>query len=249
MTRMILTATAALALLAGCNKNDGGNAAAAADKPVTAAPVAAPGGDWTKVVVKTPEGGYRIGNADAKVQLVEYAAFSCPHCREFEEQAMQPLVDNYVKKGLVALEFRPFLNSPLDMPASLLARCNGESAVFGLTRALFAHQEDWFKQVQALGQEGFQALDALPVEQRSGALADKTGLLGWAAQNGIPRAKAQSCLADQNAATELVKIQSDGIAKYNIPGTPSFILNGTMVDIQRGTPVWTQVEAAIKAAL
>ena len=52
---------------------------------------------------KTPEGGFLMGNPNAKVKLVEFGSLTCPHCAEFEEQGGKPLVDNYVKKGLVQL--------------------------------------------------------------------------------------------------------------------------------------------------
>lgn len=248
MTRSLFLLAAAAVSLAGC-KQPASVDAAAANAPVTAAPVAAPGGDWTKVVSKTADGGYRMGNPEAKVQLVEYAAFTCPHCREFEEAAMTPLMDNYVKKGFVALELRPFMLSPLDMPASIIARCGGEATSFGLTRALFAHQKDWIAKVQSLPPATLQALDNQPPEKKIAALADLTGLTEWAAKNGLPRAKAEQCLANQAEATELVRMNSDAVSKYNVNQTPSFLINGKLVEIKNGTPVWQQLEAAIKGNL
>ena len=45
------------------------------------AKVAAPAGKtWNDVVEKTAEGGYRMGNPDAPVKLLEYGALSCSHC-------------------------------------------------------------------------------------------------------------------------------------------------------------------------
>jgi len=39
------------------------------------------------------------------------------------------------------------------------------------------------------------------------------------------------------------------VSQYNIPGTPSFILNGKMIEMKAGETVWDQVDAALKAAL
>ena len=36
---------------------------------------------------KTPEGGFVMGNPNAKVKLIEFGSLTCPHCAEFEEQA------------------------------------------------------------------------------------------------------------------------------------------------------------------
>src|SRR3546814_4508496 len=62
--------------------------------------------DWTKVVVATTEGGVRMGNPDAPVKLIEFASFTCPHCREFNEAAADVLKSKYVASGKVSLEFR-----------------------------------------------------------------------------------------------------------------------------------------------
>src|SRR5262249_24688328 len=53
---------------------------------VAAAVPARPGAvDWSRTVVKTPAGGFLMGNPKAKVKLVEYGSLACPHCRHFEE--------------------------------------------------------------------------------------------------------------------------------------------------------------------
>ena len=66
-------ALASAALLAtACNAEKGATNTSAAE--VTAAAVPAPNnGDWSTVVSKTPEGGFVMGNPNAKVKLVPYA--------------------------------------------------------------------------------------------------------------------------------------------------------------------------------
>src|SRR4051794_34300657 len=60
--------------------------------------------DWARTVVATPAGGFRMGNAAAKVRLVEYGSLACPHCRHFEETGYKPLVDQYVRTGRASYE-------------------------------------------------------------------------------------------------------------------------------------------------
>ena len=116
-------------------------------------PLPAPNnGDWSTVVTKTAEGGFVMGNPNAKVKLVEFGSMTCPHCAEFEEQGGKPLIDNYVKKGLVSWEFRNFVRDPFDMAATLLARCGGEANFFGMTRTLFHDQKNWIGKMQAADQ-------------------------------------------------------------------------------------------------
>ena len=134
----LFLASAAL-LATACNAEKG--ATNSSGPEVTAAAVPAPNnGDWSTVVTKTPEGGFVMGNPNAKVKLVEFGSMTCPHCAEFEEQGGKALIDNYVKKGLVSWEFRNFVRDPFDMAATLLARCGGEANFFGMTRNLFHDQ-------------------------------------------------------------------------------------------------------------
>src|SRR3546814_11139193 len=88
-----------LALLtAACNQDAAtNNADAAANKLAPAR-----GKDWTKVVVATTEGGVRMGNPDAPVKLIEFASFTCPHCREFNAAAEDVLTSKYVASGKVS---------------------------------------------------------------------------------------------------------------------------------------------------
>jgi len=46
-----------------------------------------------------------------------------------------------------------------------------------------------------------------------------------------------------------VQMQNDATSAYDIPGTPSFLLNGELVKIEPGSTPWHQVESKIKAAL
>ncbi|MDH5643114.1 MAG: DsbA family protein, partial [Gemmatimonadota bacterium] len=53
-------------------------------------------------------GGYTIGNADAPVEIVEYADFECPACRETWALTMIDVKERLVRDGLVRLTFRDF---------------------------------------------------------------------------------------------------------------------------------------------
>ena len=240
----LILGSAAL-LATACNAEKGAGNSAAPE--VTAAPVAAPNnGDWSTIVTKTPEGGFLMGNPNAKVKLVEFGSMTCPHCAEFEEQGAKPLIDNYVKKGLVSYEFRNYVRDPFDVTASLIARCGGEASFFGLTRGLYAEQRDWVGKIQAADPAKMQALQTMSPGQQFATVADVAGLKQFAAMRGVPRAKAEACLADEAAVNQLVQMNSDAQSTYNIPGTPSFLINGTLVD---NTAAWTQLEPKIKEAL
>jgi len=241
---VLFLASAAL-LATACNAEKGASNATGAE--VTAKPVPAPNnGDWSTVVSKSPEGGFIMGNPGAKVKLVEFGSLTCPHCAEFEEKGAQALVDNYVKKGLVSWEFRNYVRDPFDMTATLLARCGGEASFFGLTRNLFADQRTWVGKIQAADQATIQRLQTMAPAQQFSAIADLGGLKQYASMRGVPRAKGEQCLANEAEINKLVQMNTDAGTTYSIPGTPAFLINGSLVE-QAAT--WDKLEPAIKDAL
>ena len=242
----LFLASAAL-LATACNAEKGASNAGSGPE-VTAAPVPAPNnGDWSTIVSKTPEGGFLMGNPNAKVKLIEFGSMTCPHCAEFEEQGGKDLIDNYVKKGLVSWEFRNFVRDPFDMTASLLARCGGEASFFGLTRNLFADQRDWVGKIQEADPAALQALQGAPPAQQFSTIAELGGLKQYASMRGVPRAKADQCLGNQAEIDQLVQMTSDAVSTYpGFPGTPTFIINGQMVE---NTATWELLEPKLKEAL
>ena len=239
--------TASLALLAACNAEKGGTAATT-NTPLTTAAVAAPnGGDWSTVTAASPEGGMVMGNPAAKVKLIEYGSLTCPHCREFDEKGAKPLIDNYVKKGLVSWEFRNFVRDPYDITATLVARCGGPSSFFGLMRSLYADQENWIGKLQTVDQAKIAAMQNLSPQQQFAGIADWAGFPAFAALRGVPRAKTAACLADPAAATKLVQMNSAVVEQYPaFQGTPTFIINGKMVD---NTATWDLLEPKLRDAV
>jgi len=71
-----------LFLLAGCNQNPTASNEAEAKSAANAGAGAIKGG-WVENVTATADGGFRIGNPNAKVKLVEYASLTCSHCADF----------------------------------------------------------------------------------------------------------------------------------------------------------------------
>ena len=239
-------AGAALVALAACSADKATTNGTAATN-TAATPVAPPAnGDWSSVVSQTPEGGFVMGNPNAKVKLIEFASLTCPHCAEFEEQGVQSLVDNYVKKGLVSFEFRNFVRDPYDITAALISRCGGPTSFFGLTRAFFASQTDWIGKIQTADPKQMEALQSQGPQAQFKALSEIAGFPAFAAMRGVPKAKTEACLADPAAATQLVQMNSDAVSSFNITGTPTFVLNGETLEAER---TWATVEPKIKAAL
>ena len=245
MKALIGTGALALALLlGGCSKGgDSGQSAANSAAPLTKLP--APNGDWTQIVSETPEGGYRMGNPDAPVKLVEYASITCPHCAEFTEKAADPLTSKYVKSGQVSWEYRPYMLFPSDAGIFLLLKCQGPNPFFQLTEQLYADQQNWAGKLQAMTPEQAQQIDALSPAQKAAALVKVTGLDQFFRQRGMPEARIESCLADGQALQKLGSIVELG-NKEGVTGTPTFFINGKIVP---DVAAWEGREPPVRGAI
>jgi protein-disulfide isomerase len=198
--------------------------------------------DWTKVVVATPEGGFRMGNPAAKVKLVEYGSLTCPHCAAFSREGEQPLIQKYVKSGRVSYEYRNFVLNNVDVVASLLARCAGPG-FFRVVDTMYATRDQWLKKADALTEAERAEVNALPVGQRLVRVADLIGLTDIAARAGVPPVRGKQCLADKAAFDRLGQIY-EAATKLGVPGTPTFFINGARTDV--GT--WPTLEPLIRSA-
>src|SRR3954452_8702785 len=186
-----LACALALVAVAGCNSKQGD---AATNAPLNAKAVPPPkGGDWSTVVSATPEGGFAMGNPTAKLKLIEYGSLTCPHCREFDEKGVPPLLANYVKTGLVSWEFRNYVRDAFDLTAALIARCNGAKSFFPLARAFYKDQAQWVGKIQTAPQDQIEQRQNLPPNQQFVALAKCAAFPNWAAARCIPVAKTNQC--------------------------------------------------------
>lgn len=242
----LLVAAAGILTSAACNADKGSNGTTAtqSELPTVAAPA---NGDWSQIVIKTPEGGFLMGNPQAKVRLIEFGSMTCPHCAEFDETGVQPLVDKYVKTGQVSWEFRNYVRDGFDLAATLVTRCGGEKSFFPMTRALYGAQKSWLDRIQGTPQPQLEALQGLPPERQFLELSKVAGFQQFAAMRGVPEAKSTQCLTDQNAVNQLVQMTSDATTQYpDFSGTPNFVINGKL-DNKIGR--WPDLEAALKTAL
>lgn len=184
--------------------------------------------DWSRVVVVTPEGGFRIGNPAAKTRLIEYVSYTCPHCGHFAAESHGPLKAGWIARGTVSLEVRNIIRDRFDLAAALLAHCGGIARFPGNHDALFANQTAWFSLAQAYKPT------ALPANPSHAAMltdiADKTGLIALMQKRGVTPAQSRACLANEQAANALFAMTQRSVEQEKVTGTPSFALNGSLVE-------------------
>jgi protein-disulfide isomerase len=208
--------------------------AAASSKPAAAH-------DWSRTVVVTPEGGFRMGNPAAKVKLVEYGSLACPHCRHFEETGYKPLVQHYVRTGQVSYEFRNLLINGPDISVSLLARCSGPARFFTMSEYVYATQPQWQKKIEDLSDAEKAALGQMTDQQRVVRFAEVAGLPQIAARFGVNAAQSRQCLADPKGLQRLLDMTKAAMDS-GINHTPTFVINGKVTD----AATWEQLEPLLK---
>jgi hypothetical protein len=184
---------------------------------------AAPAIDWTKKVTQTAEGAFVLGNPSAKTRLVEYVSYTCDHCAHFSNESSAALKSRYVASGGTAVEVRHAVRDPIDLAATILARCTGLSRFFAAHEKLFATQEQWFGAGVRYAQANQAALDKAPGPERVKMLAKAAGL---GTLVGLTDAQANACLANPAMQKPVMAMTNEAWRTRKIPGTPHFLVNG-----------------------
>lgn len=192
-------------------------------------------------VTATAEGGMRMGNDNARAALVEYVSYTCPHCATYDAQSHEALRRQYVARGTTSVEVRPLVRDALDLATAVVARCGTPARFFERHHALMARQQDMFAAAQT-AQSGWAGV---PTAQRLARIADDTGVIAAVAPLGVTEVQARACLADEAAVRRIVAIVERGSA-LGVRGTPSFLLNGQLLD---GVHNWAALQPRLDAAL
>ena len=182
--------------------------------------------DWTRTVEATAEGGYRMGNPNAPLKLVEYASITCPHCAQFAAAASATLRNDYVRTGRLSWEVRPYLIFPSDPGIFMLMQCQGAGSFFELSDVLFAAQEDWSHRLMHQREQ----LSGLSTRQLVPAAVRASGVDHIFRDRGMTDARIDSCLADEAGLQRLVT-NHRRYAAEGVNGTPSFYLNGQALPV------------------
>lgn len=148
-----------------------------------------------------------MGPADAKVTVVEYASFTCPHCATFHKEQFKQLKTEYVDTDKVQFIYRDVFFDRFGLWASMVARCGGEERFFGISDMIFEQQRDWI----GTGQD--------PV-----AIANNLRKIGKVA--GLEDDQLEACLNDQDKAKALVAWFQQHAESDDISSTPTLVING-----------------------
>jgi protein-disulfide isomerase len=158
--------------------------------------------DMAKALEPGPLPELSIGDPSG-VAVIEYGSLTCPHCAHFDKDVWPAFKAAYVDTGKVRYIFREYSRNKLDVAAFMLARCNGDDKAFATIELLFATQEQW-------------AFVEKPID----------GLATILKPTGLTRDSIVACLNDQAKANALIKIDEAADEKFDVKGTPTFIVDG-----------------------
>lgn len=155
------------------------------------------------------QSGHKLGSDDAPAKLIQYEDFRCHFCLTYTLNHEGYLVEEFVKKGLLQIEFRHYpVLGDASVRAAMAATCAADQdGLFEYANRLFAIQVT-------------QGTDS--------DLYETEGLVALAGEVGLDTAAFSACLVSEDT---LIKVEGDVAQARAIgfTGTPSFSLNGLPV--------------------
>jgi protein-disulfide isomerase len=143
------------------------------------------------------------GPANARVTIVEFSDFECPHCRELRT-VLQSVEARYPQIRLVYKDFPLTQLHPWAETAALGARC------------AFEQSPDSFWKIYDLIFDNQDTISAANVYDQ---------LVGFAGQIGLDTDSFKTCMSSSEAKQAVEANHADGVA-LNVNSTPTLFING-----------------------
>lgn len=147
-----------------------------------------------------------MGAADAPVEVIEYASYTCPHCASFHANQFPQLKENYIDTGKIRFVYREVYFDRFGLWASMVARCGGQERFFAISDMIYEKQREWTS-------SGDPATIAEEL-QKFGRIA------------GLDQATLDECMSDGVFAQSLVAWFQENAERDAISSTPSFLIDG-----------------------
>ena len=160
-------------------------------------------------VLEITENDFVIGDEDASITIIEYASLSCSHCADFHINTLPKLKEEFVDTGKAKIVFRDF---PFNYPAllgSMVLRCVPEDIRFQYSNALYKLQSKW------VVRENAKSTQELYKIMQSG---------------GMTKEEFNQCIGDVDLENEILQGVISAQSEFNIKSTPSFIINGILLE-------------------
>lgn len=194
--------------------------------------------DWTKTVSPTTAGGRLVGNPAAPVKLVEFAAYTCPHCAHFSGEASAKLTQA-IRSGKLSIELRPIVWDQIGLAATVLARCVPAARFWAVNEALYARQEQWHPRAHAYLSANNSELSRYPVLDQLQEVSVQGGI---AAAIGLTPAQAATCFADRTILDDTAR--ATDAAGAIATSTPTFMIGTQKYEGLNWAALSTKLRAA-----
>lgn len=201
--------------------------------------------NWNTTVALT-DGGHLLGNPDAKVKLVAFVSYTCPHCAHFHKEADGAIRIGYVQQGKVSYEIRHFIRDPVDLTAAMLTNCGAPAKFFQNHAAIMLSQDKWARVFNTASKAQTSRWYSGDQAARRRAIASDFGFYGIMEGRGYRRTDLDKCLNNNAMAAKLAETTRADAEKYGLTGTPSFLLNGAFL---LATSDWSSLRLQIDARL
>ena len=148
------------------------------------------------------------GDANAPVTIIEFSDYQCPYCGKFFTDTLPSIEEQYIKTGKAKLVFKNFPLTSIHSEAEKAAEAaecvrkqKGDSGYWKMHDKLFENQA-------SLSVENYKK---------------------WARALGVNEAAFDKCL-DEGETASIVKADADYGQQLGITGTPSFFVNGKLLE-------------------
>ena len=203
-----------------------------------------PGGNWAGML-QASDGGHLFGNPEAEKKLIEFMSYTCSHCAEFARKGDAAIKLSSVPTGKISYEVRHLIRDPVDLTAALLTHCGDEKKFGGNHEAIMYRFDEWMDKARNATQAQRSRWQFGTNSARFQAIASDLDFYEIMETRGYRRADLDRCLSDEAKAKALADTSAADVAKYQLTGTPSFVLDGKLLEAHD----WPSLEKRLKDAI
>jgi protein-disulfide isomerase len=168
--------------------------------------------------------GHLIGDASAKVTIIEFADFQCPYCQQFWASSLQSIKSEFVETGQAAIYFH---HMAFIGPESTLAAAGAECAA---DQGKFEPFHDVLFDKQGPENKGYITIARLET---------------FAAEAGLDLVSFANCVRD-DAHQKKVQADTNYASSIGVRSTPTLMINGMIIS----NPMdMSEIRAAVQTAL
>jgi len=166
------------------------------------------------------ENDFIIGDENAPITIIEYASMSCSHCANFHINTLPDIKAEYIDTGKVRMIFRDY---PFNYPAllgSMMMRCIPNDIRYDYMNALYQLQSSWVNRDPSI---------------------TKTELYKIMQSGGMTKDEFDACYSDIDKENLILEGVMAAQKDFNIKSTPSFIINGNLIEGNKNIKEFRQI--------